>query len=182
MYEKILKEMLPAARLENSYCVAEQAKHLAKVHQYDEKKAWLAGLLHDITRALSKSKQLNIISEAGLQLDEIQRTTTKLLHSISGSIYIERELDIVDEEIISAIRYHTTARARMSVLEKIIYLADFTSADRKFIDVYYMRELVDRSLDEGMKFGVVYTIRELIDKSSKIHPDTFNAYNYYISL
>ena len=172
MYEEILKKMLTPLRLKHSYCVLAQAQHLAKIYGEDENKAQIAGLIHDITK--------EIISQEGVMLDEIQNNSPKLLHSISGSIYINKYLNINDEEIISAVRYHTTAKPDMTKLEKIIYLADFTSSDRDFDDAPYMRELVDKSLDEGMIYGLSYVIKELIDKKSQIHPDTFLAYNYYV--
>ena len=180
MYQKTLKKMLTPSRLYHSYCVSDQAQHLAKIFGANEKKAKIAGLLHDITKSLPTDKQLKIINEAGFKLDEIQRVSPKLLHSISGAFYIKKFLDIKDDEIISAIRYHTTAKPKMTLLEKIVYLADYTSLDRKFVDAAYMREIVEKSLDDGMKYGLTYTIRDLIDKSVAIHPDTFLAYNYYI--
>lgn len=182
MYQKTLKKMLTSSRLYHSYCVADQAEHLAEIFGSDKKKAKTAGLLHDITKSLSIDKQFKIIKEANLKLDDIQKNSHKLLHSISGAIYINKYLDIKDKEIISAVRFHTTAKPNMTLLEKIIYLADFTSSDRKFIDASYMREIVEKSLDNGMKFGLAYTIRDLIDKSAPIHPDTFLAYNYYIKV
>ena len=178
-YADVLEKMLTPERLNHSYCVADQAKHLAKIYKFDEEKAELAGLLHDITKSLSVPEHLRIIEEAGVELDNIQKTSTKFLHSISGAIYVKKYLDVNDEDVISAIRYHTTAKPNMMLLEQIIYLADFTSADRKFIDAGYMREMAENSLIDGIRFGLVYTIRDLLNKSSKIHPDTFYAYNYY---
>lgn len=180
MYEEMLEKMLTPLRLKHSYCVATQAQHLAKIYGEDENKAQIAGLIHDITKELSEDEQREIISQAGVILDEIQSVSPKLLHSISGSIYINKYLNIKDEEIISAVRYHTTAKPDMTKLGKITYLADFTSSDRDFDDAPYMRELVDKSLNEGMIYGLSYVIKELIDKKSQIHPDTFLAYNYYV--
>lgn len=181
MYEEILEKMLEIDRLNHSYCVAKRAIKLAKINGMDEKKSEIAGLLHDITKNMPDLQQLEIIKKAGIALDEIQKESHKLLHAISGSIYVKERLKIDDEEIISAIRYHTTGKANMTLLEKIIYLADFTSSDRNFEDVEYMRELVDNSLDEGLKYGLEYSIKILMAKKSKIHPDTFLAYNYYIN-
>ena len=181
-YEKELKKMLPDTRIHHSYCVAKQAKKLAQIHGYDEKKAELAGLLHDITKALDVNEHLKIIRKKNLNLDDIQKTSPKLLHAISGSVYISECLDIKDPEIISAVRYHTTAKPNMTLLEKIIYLADFTSEDRKFEDAPDMRKMVKKSLNSGVRYGLSFTIKELVEKSSKVHPDTFFAYNYYIKL
>lgn len=181
-YEKELKKMLPESRLYHSYCVAKQAKKLAAIYGCDEKKAELAGLLHDITKSLTSDEHLKIINKKNIVLDDIQKTSPKLMHAISGSVYVLKYLDITDQEIISAIRYHTTAKPKMTLLEKIIYLADFTSSDRKFEDAPYMRKIVKKSLNSGMRYGLSFTIKELVDKSSQVHPDTFLAYNYYIKL
>ncbi len=179
-YEKELRKILSESRVHHSYCVAEQAKELARMYGGDEPKAELAGLLHDITKSLDRDEHLKIINDQKIALDDIQRKHPKLLHAISGSIYVSRYLGIDDPEIISAIRYHTTAKPDMTLLEKIIFLADFTSYDRKFSDAHYMRKLVNKSLNKGMKYGLSFTINELINKSSQVHPDTFLAYNYYI--
>ena len=189
MYEEILEKMLGTNRIYHSYCVADQAKKLAIAHGVDENKAGIAGLLHDITKEVQKEKHLQIIKDAGIILDTIQKSTTKLLHSISGSVYIKKYLNIDDEEIIDAIRYHTTAKPNMSKLTKIIYLADYTSIDRDFSHlpcmqnlISYLKNLVLKSLDESIKFIMPYSIKSLLDKSSYIHPDSFSAYNYYIKI
>ena len=95
-------------------------------------------------------------------------------------MYIEPILGVTDKEILSAVRYHTTAKANMSILEKVLYLADFTSADRDYDDVDVMREKVEISMTEAMHYALAYTINELVEKGSQIHPDTFEAYNEII--
>ena len=87
-------------------------------------------------------------------------------------------LKINNTELISAIRYHTTAKRDMSLLEKIIYVADFTSADRNYPDVNVMRALADKSLEEAMIYALKYTIPKLLECDSAVHPDTLDAYNF----
>ena len=89
----------------------------------------------------------------------------------------EKKLKISDKEIISAIRYHTTGKPDMTLLEKVIYIADFTSADRDYDDVDVMRELVNKSADEALAYALSYTVKELLGKGAPIHPDTVSAYN-----
>ena len=101
----------------------------------------------------------------------------KLWHAISGAIYIKYLLNIDDEEIYDAVRYHTTAKAKMPLMSKILYLADYTSRDRDYEDVDVMRKLVDISIEDAMKYALKYTIKDLVDLNRVVHPDTFAAYN-----
>ena len=96
---------------------------------------------------------------------------------MSGAIYIKYMLNIDDEEIYDAVRYHTTAKANMSLMSKILYLADYTSRDRDYEDVDTMRKLVDISIEDAMKYALKYTITDLVNMNRAIHPDTLSAYN-----
>ena len=110
-------------------------------------------------------------------LNDIEKNAEKLWHAMSGAAYVEHILNINDAEIISAIRYHTTAKADMSLLEKIIYLADFTSADRDYDDVSVIRQYVDESLDKAFIYALQYSICDLVNNKKRVHLDTLNAYN-----
>lgn len=179
-YEKIkeiLRERLTEKRYNHSLCVADEAKRLAKKYGANTEKAYLAGLLHDITKTTPCQEQLLFFNQFGIMLDDITKNSEKLWHAVSGAAYIENVLNINDKEVINAVRYHTTAKAGMTLLEKVLYLADFTSADRDYTDVDVMRAKVDVSLADAMKYALSYTIKELTEKQSQIHPDTMNAYN-----
>ncbi len=175
--KEILKENLKEKRYIHSLCVADEAKRLALKYGADSEKAYLAGLVHDITKNKDTEEQLHFFSEFGIMLDDITKNSEKLWHAVTGAAYIETVLGITDKEILSAVRYHTTAKADMTVLEKVLYLADFTSADRDYSDVDVMRKLVDISLMDAMEYALSYTINELTDKKKQIHPDTLAAYN-----
>ena len=157
--------------------MAEEAKRLAEKYGADADKAYISGLLHDITKNADKREHFALFKSANTELTPIERSTEKLWHAMSGVIFVKNNLGINDGEILSAIRYHTTARADMTLLEKILYLADFTSADRDYDDVDVMRRMVDESLESAMIYALSYTIKELIDKRAAIHPDTTDAYN-----
>ena len=98
-------------------------------------------------------------------------------HAISGAAYVENILKISDLEIIDAIRYHTTAKADMSLLAKILYLADFTSADRDYEDVDVIREYVNVSLEKAFIYALEYSITDLVNNNKAVHLDTIAAYN-----
>ena len=176
-YKQILKERLTPKRYNHSLCVADEAVRLAKKYGGDIEKAYLAGLLHDITKNASEQEHLNIFNEFGIMLNDIEKNAEKLWHAISGSAFIEHKHVITDKEIITAVRYHTTARAGMSQLEKLLYLADFTSADRDYDDVDIMRQKVDISLEAALDYALSYTINDLVSSGKALHLDTVNAYN-----
>ncbi len=182
-YEKIkeiLRGRLTDKRYYHSLCVADEAKRLSLKYGVDSEKAYLAGLLHDITKNTTEQEQLKILDNFGIIADDITRNSEKLWHAVSGAAYIEYVLGVIDTEIIDAVRYHTTAKANMSPLGIILYLADFTSLDRDYDDIDIMRAKVDVSLSESMRYALSYTINELVGKGSQIHPDTVAAYNQYI--
>ncbi len=176
-YKKILQSRLAPKRYNHSLCVADEAVRLAKKYGGDCDKAYLAGLLHDITKNASQEEHLNIFAEFDIMLNDIEKNAEKLWHAISGAAYIEHILGINDNDIILAIRYHTTAREDMTHLEKIIYLADFTSSDRDYEDVDIMRQKVDISMEAALDYALSYTINDLVSRGKPLHLDTVKAYN-----
>ncbi len=175
-YKKLLAERLNEKRYYHSLCVADEAKRLAIKYGADVEKCYLAGLLHDITKNASNEEHLKIFDTFGIMLTA-EESSFKLWHAISGALYIKYVLNIDDEEIYDAVRYHTTAKANMPLMTKILYLADYTSRDRDYEDVDIMRKLVDISIVEAMKYALKYTITDLVNLDRVIHPDTVSAYN-----
>lgn len=167
-------------RRRHSINVSKEAARLAGKYGADIKKARIAGLLHDVTKEFDNEKQLKIMSDGGIMLSDVERSSPKLWHAISGSIYLRDELGIDDPDILNAVRYHTTARAGMSLLEQVLYLADYTSAERDFEDVDVIREKAEISLDEGTLYGLQFTLRRLSARGVPISPDALAAYNEII--
>lgn len=176
-YKKILQERLTPKRYHHSLCVADEAVRLAAKYGGDTEKAYLAGLLHDITKNASEEEHLHIFREFDIMLNDIEKNAEKLWHAISGAAYIEHILGINDTEIITAVRYHTTARKNMTQLEKILYLADFTSADRDYDDVDIMRQKLEVSMQAALQYALSYTINDLVSRDKPLHLDTVEAYN-----
>ncbi len=176
-YKEILKKRLNPKRYNHSLCVANEAVRLAQKYGGDCDKAYLAGLLHDITKNDSPEEHLHIFSEFGIMLNDVENNAEKLWHAISGAAYIENILGLDDKEIITAVRYHTTAREDMTQLEKLLYLADFTSADRDYEDIDIMRQKVEISMEEALTYALSYTINDLVSRGKPLHIDTVNAYN-----
>lgn len=176
-YKKIIKTKMGEYRYTHSVNVSKEAVRLAKQYGCDEEKAAVAGMLHDITKELPKDEQLQIMLESGIILSDIEKESSKVWHGLSGSLYIKRELGIDDEDILNAVRYHTTGRAGMSLLEKIIFVADFTSDERSYNGVATMRKKAKKSLEEAMLYGLKFTLKDLSKRELTIHPNALACYN-----
>lgn len=176
----LVRERLSDYRYNHSVCVAEKAVELARKHGADVKKAYVAGILHDITKEDDLIFQQKEIEKAQMTMTSLEIANEKVYHQMSGMAFIKNNLAITDEDILYAVRYHTTGRANMTLLEMIIYLADFTSADRNYPDVDKMRAKTDKNLFEGMLYSLSYTIKDLVSKNRQIHPDTLDCYNWVI--
>ncbi len=176
-YETILRPLLSEKRLHHSICVAKAAVELARRWGADENKAYTAGMLHDIMKDTPREKQLKYMQEFGIILSDIQKKTPKIWHQMCGAAYLEHRLGIQDRDILDAVRYHTTGRAGMSLLEKVIFTADYISDDRDYDGVEELREAAFRSLEEAMLIGLSFTVEDLASQKLPIASDTFMAYN-----
>lgn len=179
-YIDIIKERLSEYRFHHSMCVAEKAVELARKHNIDEEKAFVAGILHDIMKEESLETQRIVIEQNGYKMTELELSSPNIYHQMSGAEYVKNVLEIDDEDIVSGIRYHTTGRANMTEFEMLIYLADFTSEDRDYPDVDIMRAKTDVSFLDGMLYSLKYTISKLASQTKQIHPDTLHCYNWVL--
>lgn len=175
-YHALLKSRLSEYRYIHSVNVAVEAVELAKLYGADVEKAELAGLLHDIMKEAPKEEQLRYLRMFA-EPDAVMLASKKVWHSHAGAQYCEEELGICDKDVLNAIRYHTSARSGMSLLEKIVYVADYTGAERDYDDVDIMRSYSRCSLEKAMSYALAYTIKSLAKKCAPIHPDTLAAYN-----
>ena len=157
----------------------QEAAKLARMYGVDETKARVAALLHDCTKKLEMEDQLALCKEYGIELDELEQRALKLLHSRTGA-ELARRIFGVDDEIYSAIRWHTTGRANMTKLEKILYLADYIEPSRDFDDVEPLRKVVYEDLDKGLLLGLQMTVDEMEAMGNPVHHNTLDARNYLI--
>lgn len=179
-YKSIIRERLSDYRYNHSICVARCAKSLAERYGADPIKAEVAGILHDVCKEANKSEQLEYIEKAGMTISDFEKGKKKFYHQISGAAFAKCELGITDEEILGAIRYHTTGRADMTLLEEIVYLADFISDDRDYDDIDNIRAEAERGKEYGMLYATRYTITSVVRRGNPLHPDTVDAYNYFL--
>lgn len=176
-YKNILRQKLTDKRYYHTECVAKKACELAQIYSVDTNKTYLAGLLHDITKQDDIETQLKSIKKFDIIYNNIEEESYKLYHSISGYIYAKNILGVQDEDILNSIRYHTTGRKNMSMLEKIIFVADSISDDRKYSEVERLRELAIINLDLCLLELLKLLINKLINNNNKINIDTFECYN-----
>jgi nicotinate-nucleotide adenylyltransferase len=152
----------------------QEAIRLAQRYGADVEKARRAALLHDCTKKLEMEEQLALCETYGMELDELEQVALKLLHSKTGAA-IARDVFGVDDEIYSAIYYHTTGRAGMTLLEKIIYLADYIEPTRDFPDVDVLRKACYEDLDKGLLLGLEMSIEEMQRMGNPVHHATVEA-------
>ena len=179
IYKTELKKNLKEKRYNHCLNVAESAKELAIIYKADEKKAYTAGLLHDITKELDAETQLKLCDDFGIIMSGLEKSAFKLWHAMTGAYYVKNILNINDPEIFDAIFYHTTAKDNMSLLTKIIYIADYISIDRDYNGVEEMRKASKISLEEAISIATDFTVNDLKEQQRAIHPNTIKAYNQY---
>lgn len=179
--EKTLKEMLPERRLKHSLNVSKCAVKLSEIYKCDREKAEIAGLVHDCAKYFTDEQIEDCIEKFNIELDPLEMNNIALSHSVIGSYVAVDVFNISDKEIINAIKYHTTGKENMSLLEKIIYMADLIEEGRNFPRVEELRELTySGKLDEALILSFNNTIKFVIDNNQLIHPRTVKARNYIL--
>ena len=179
---KKLNEMLPDRRLTHSLNVSKCAVKLSEIYKCDKEKAEIAGLIHDCAKYFTDDEIEDCVKKYNIELDELEQNNIALSHSVIGAHVAKEVFNIDDEEILNAIKYHTTGREEMSLLEKIIYMADLIEEGRNFPNVDKLRKLTyDGFLEEALILSFNNTIKFVIDNNQLIHPRTVKARNYILS-
>ena len=178
--KKLLRERLSEKRYVHSLGVAKTAAELAVLYGADPKKAELAGLLHDVTKNLDPKEQIEFCEKNGIPLTEDDRLSPKVIHAVSGEWFLKNIIGITDSEILSAVRYHTTGRKGITLLEKIIYVSDFTEPSRNYSDADYYRGLSKKDLDTALFEGMKWIIGDKRKNGEPVHRDSLEMYEMYI--
>lgn len=155
----------------------QEAIRLAERYGADVEKARRAALLHDCTKKLDMEEQLALCRRYGIQLDALEQRALKLLHAKTGAA-IARDVFGVDDEIYNAIWWHTTGHPDMTLLEKIMYLADYIEPSRDFPGVEDLRRVCYEDLDRGLLMGLEMTVREMEDMGNPVHRATLEARDF----
>ena len=172
--EKVVVRLLKSNRVAHVLGCRDTAVALAKHWGADETDAARAAILHDITKALDGPLQLTLCAEYGIVLDTFSRKYPKTLHALTGSLVAAR-LFGENEAVVSAIRHHTTGKADMCLLEKIIYVADYIEPCRTIPGVDRLRELAYTDLDAALKLGLEMTLEHLANQGSEVSPESREA-------
>ena len=168
---------LKAKRIPHVLGTEQTAKALAEKYGADVKKARFAALLHDATKRLSMEEQLAMCEHYHIELDELEKKALKLLHAKTGAA-LARDMYGADDEIYNAILWHTTGKANMTLLEKVIYLADYIEPNRDFDGVEDLRKVVWEDLDKGLEMGLAMTVEEMEQMGNPVHHNTLQALEY----
>lgn len=171
-----VKEQMPERRWLHTLGVMETSVILANRFGGDPVKADLAAILHDYCKYWPVQEQAKIIRENGLPQDLLDYDK-ELWHSHAGAYIAEAQFGIHDEEILDAIRYHTSGREQMTLLDKIVCLADYMEPGRDFPGVDHIREIANQSLEKALVAGFDSTISFLIAKGKRIYPLTILTRN-----
>ena len=178
-----LKQNLSEERYLHTLGVAETAVELARMFNLSEEKAYLAGLLHDCAKGFSNEKLLQIITE-NLSIDECEMINPKTYHAPVGAFVAEKEFCATDEEILSAIRWHTIGKVEMSDFEKVIFVADKIENKTRpssMINRIRPKLSLENGLDEALLECYKITINSLTDRNLKICISTIEIYNELLS-
>ena len=170
--------MVLAKRLAHIRGCEEEAARLAVRWGADEEKMRRAAILHDCTKYLTREEHLDICGRYGVELDPLERATDKLLHAKSGAALAQHVFG-QDPDVCQAICYHTTARAGMSLEEKILYVADYMEPNRDFPEVDELRRLAYTDLDRAVGMGASLSMREMTQRGRELHRDTRGACEFY---
>lgn len=177
MIEK-LRAALKESRFIHTLGVADTAVYLAEKYGADKEKARIAGLLHDCAKNIPGDVAIEYCRERGVPLKEVCIYEHSLIHAYLGSYLAKCEYGVEDEEILTAIYYHTTGKEDMSLLEKIIYVADTIEPSRTQAGVASLREVAENDLDGALLRAIDSTIRHIINKGGILDTDTVAARNY----
>lgn len=182
-YRRNLEMKLDPMRYEHSLSVSYTCMNLAMRYGYDVEKAELAGLLHDCGKRYSDDIILKKCKKHNISFTPEEEAAPAVLHANYGAWLAQNKYGIQDPEILSAILYHTTGKPDMTILEKIVYVADYIEPRRyKASDLPQMRKLAYVDLDETMYEILKGTLSYLSRKSGKIDPMTLKAFEYYQEL
>lgn len=176
---EIVKPALTEQRYQHTLGVMETAVTLANTFGADAKKAELAAIFHDYAKFRPKDEMRQIIIQQ--ELDPLLLVhTSELWHAPVGAYLVEKEVGIEDEEILQAIKSHTSGRVGMTLLEKIIFLADYIEPGRNFPGVEEVREMAKNDLNQAVIQALVNTVQFLMKRKFKVFPETLHTYNWLI--
>ena len=180
--KKEIKKEMDDSRYEHTLGVMYTCAALAMRYNYDLEKAMLAGLLHDCAKCMPNAKKLKMAEKHHLEISELERKNPFMLHAKLGAFLAKKKYDIEEEEILDAIRWHTTGRPQMTLLDKIVYIADYIEPKRdKAPNLAVIRQMAFTNLDDALLKILTDTLGYLGDSSEHVDSMTKMTYDYYIN-
>ncbi|MEK2534046.1 bis(5'-nucleosyl)-tetraphosphatase (symmetrical) YqeK [Tetragenococcus halophilus] len=179
LLEKI-KAAMSEKRFNHVLGVEAVALSLAERYGESKEKVSIAALTHDYAKERSDSEFKQVIRDYDYDLD-LLNWNNAIWHGLVGAQFVEKELGITDESILQAIRLHTTGASQMSLLDKIIYVADYIEAGRDIPGVEKARAIAKKDLDEAVAYETKHTLAHLIDINAPIYPKTIETYNRWVA-
>ncbi len=177
-----LHSVLTPKRYKHTQGVAQESLQLAKRYGADQDKAYIAGLLHDCAKCFTAEEKLNLCESYNVKLDDILKSQPDLTHSFLGAEIAKAEYGITDPDILNAVKYHTTGRPNMSLLEKIVFIADFIEPNRDYFEgLDKIRDLAYKDIDKAIIYSLESTISYNKKKNRIIHPLGTAALEYLLS-
>lgn len=176
---QLVKKRLPDNRYAHVVGVLNMATALAIRFGVPQEKAQVAAILHDVAKFSDREWMKSIIEKENMD-PLLLEYHSELWHAPVGAYVAWYEFGVKDEDILNAIRYHTTGRAGMSDLEKVIYIADLVEVGRKFKGVEELRQLKEQGLDVMMEACVKHSIDFLVSKNQPVYPDSLKCYEYFV--
>lgn len=175
-----MKKTLDKKRYEHTVGVAYTAACLAMRYDIDVERAETAGLLHDCAKCLSNEKKIKLCKMQSIEINMTEAKNPFLLHAKAGAYLAQQKYNIGDEDILNAIRYHTTGRPGMSMLEKIIFIADYIEPNRTHTSkLPYLRKLAFEDLDKALLEILKHTLLYLQSSEDEIDPMTQKTFDHY---
>ncbi len=175
-----MKKIQGEKRFAHTLGVAETASRLAAVYGADRQKALIAGLLHDCAKPMTGEKLLDFCKRHGIGVTEAEQKAPSLLHAKAGAYLARQEYGVEDTDVLNAIRYHTTGRENMSLLEQIVFVADYVEPGRdKAPRLAQIREMAETSLDQATVWILEDTLGYLEAEGAVIDPASRRTLQYY---
>ncbi len=180
-YLAILNRELGPKRVAHCQRVAETAVALAHKNHANERSAYIAGLMHDYAKKFDSRRLLEIASEADLVTDPCELKVPSLLHGAVGAYLLKKENIVQDEAALQAMVRHTVGCAHMSLLDKVIYVADYIEPGRTTPGVESVRKAAFKDLDQGVWLSLTHSLTWLLGEKQIIHPQSIQMYNWLLS-
>lgn len=176
--QKLAQTTLSEKRYRHTVNVSALAQQLAQKNGLSGQKAALAGMLHDICKELPRENMLQIFTQNDIMKFNIYQRPFPVWHGFCAAAYAQQSLGVQDEEILDAVRWHSTGRENMTLMDMVLYMADMTSAERSYPEVAYLREAQQKNLPAATAQALGMSLQWLQEKQRPVDELSQRAYEY----